>query len=627
MISVLIISIAFVSDVRSQTNDDCVNAILLEAGEACVIREYSNVNATAELRSITPDPSCGSFAGADVWFKLVMPPSGALRVEVDNPLSATPPSFTVYSGSCGNFQELSCARTDPDKTFFDPLLGGQLLYVRVYSYFSNQGRPFTLCIYEPDIPPNNQCENATLLNVEQTCSSQTYTNEYATEEPDVVAPDPRCGYYHGGDIWFKVIMPASGLLRINKTRLSGATHPAMVAYAGSCGAFTEVLCSLNDDTETIDDPSLAGQMLYLRFYRFNSEEGASFELCLYEQDSPLNDNCDDAINIPIGTTCSLANYSNIHATSESADIAPTPPCNDFKGGDVWFKLIMPQSGALEISAVSVAGAVPPSITLYSGECKNFDEVACMSNDKVLVIYDTALAGKNLYLRVYSFNDDNGGNFSLCVFDPGCIEAVDRGEISLCKNESYSFGSQTIKEPGTYSEVFKSDMGCDSLVSISVVFHDIDTMLVNDGTTLTANATGAVYQWIDCSRGNLALPGANGQSFQPDSSGEFAVVISQNSCADTSACYQVSVVVGISTEQSREYYVFPNPAGDLLNVYLPRAYSLISLELIDMTGRTIKTQQFDQQVCAELDTDELPSGKYLLRIQTDEEIVIFNMLKE
>ncbi len=266
----------------AQDNDHCASAMLLEVSSQCNAKNYSSINATAELPSIAPDPSCGTYAGGDVWFKIIMPASGAIRVEVDNLKGATPPSFTLYSGQCGAFNELVCVRNDQGKTVFNPLLAGDTIYLRVYGFFNETGKEFSLCAYEPSVPENDLCENALLLEVGKGCNLADFSNAYATSQPDSVAPAPSCGFYKGGDIWFKAVMPAGGLLRISKNRISGATHPALSIYTGSCGNFTEVFCSKNDPTETFTDASLAGQMLYF----LKQEIVASFPIILTYRPRP-----------------------------------------------------------------------------------------------------------------------------------------------------------------------------------------------------------------------------------------------------------------------------------------------------------------------------------------------------
>ena len=625
-LTILLLLCGLFYDAFGQVNDDCKNAVVLTAGSQCSFMQFSNINATSEEISIAPDPTCGSFTGADVWFKTTMPASGGLRIEVDDPFSAVPPSFSMYSGSCGNFQELTCARNDDGKTINDVSLAGALVFIRVYSYFSEVGRPFNICVFEPEIPLNDQCENALLLQVEESCKPIQYSNKYSTAEP-VVAPIPGCAQYRGGDIWFKVLMPASGVLRIDKERISGATHPEMVAYTGSCNNFNQVFCSSNDPTVTIDDPSISGEMLYLRIFSYGNEEGATFSLCLYEEDAPQNDNCRNAIILPVGDNCVQAGYTNRQATEEPASIAPVPACSSYRGGDVWFKVVVPVSGALQIEIESEYGTVPPSIAFYSGTCGSFSNVDCIENDNSFFVSEQTLAGDTLTLRVFSYYREDGANFFLCAFEPACVpSAIDAGETSICKGEVYQFGSQTISQAGQYTELFQSSTGCDSLVSVSVTVNNVDTSVMNNNGVLTAAAMGALYQWVDCVNGFKPVAGANNQTFQADV-GTFAVIITQNACIDTSACYVASLIVGVEGDTNDVVSFFPNPSADNFYIDFHRAPASLSVEVVDMNGRTVKTENFKNQSLAEVDTRWLPSGAYVVRLQTENGITAMKLIKK
>jgi hypothetical protein len=67
-------------------------------------------------------------------------------------------------------------------------------------------------------------------------------------------------------------------------------------------------------------------------------------------------------------------------------------------------------------------------------------------------------------------------------------------------------------------------------------------------------------------------------------------------------------------------IYPNPANDLVrfDVKLKETSSLISVQLLDLTGRIIETQQFQnlKEVFTSFNTSRLANGTYLVRIDTD-----------
>jgi hypothetical protein len=259
-------------------NNNCVSATTITVGSSCVLGTYSSLYATAQPTSVAPIPTCGFYNGGDVWFSMVMPASGRIRIERVNLTGNA--QYALYSGTCGAFTQLFCAQLNDDYTYHNVSLAGQTVYLRVFGYNSEDGGTFQLCAWEPPYLPNDDCANATPLAVGTSCTPANQTNEYATSQPLSVAPNPSCGFYSGGDAWYTVVMPATGLLTINRTNLSGNIQFAL--YSGSCGAFTEVACAQLTNTMNVNNISLAGQTLYLRVWNFNSEEGGTFTFCAYD---------------------------------------------------------------------------------------------------------------------------------------------------------------------------------------------------------------------------------------------------------------------------------------------------------------------------------------------------------
>ncbi len=67
-----------------------------------------------------------------------------------------------------------------------------------------------------------------------------------------------------------------------------------------------------------------------------------------------------------------------------------------------------------------------------------------------------------------------------------------------------------------------------------------------GSTIYAVTAGASYQWLDCDNGFAVLPNDTNQSYSPVVSGNYAVIVTQNPCSDTSACTAVDICDAINT---------------------------------------------------------------------------------
>ncbi len=436
-------------------NNNCSDAIILDVSDSCVSQTYTNAYASGEPLSVAPNPGCGFYAGGDVWFTATMPLSGALRIEI------TQVQVAVYHGTCGAFTEISCLQLDPNRTILRPDLGGETIFIRAFTFNNEDGGPFTICLWEPPIPPNDDCANAIQLTVGDSCEPQSFTNAYATAQPASIAPNPGCGFYHGGDVWFTAAMPLSGALRVEAS-------PVQIAiYSGTCGAMIQQYCIQLDNERTIVNPGLAGEILYIRAFSFNTEEGGPFNICLWEPPVPVNDQCENAIPVQVSTNCAMLPFTNRYATAQPALVAPNPGCGFYAGGDVWFTATMPSTGKLILNRQNLAG-VNAQWAVYSGSCGNMTQISCAQLVNSQYIDNISLADSTLYIRFFNYGSEEGGEFAFCVFDTTCNEV---GTFvyydTLCSGDDYTFpdGSylSNITESLTDTATLVNEFFCDSLV--------------------------------------------------------------------------------------------------------------------------------------------------------------------
>lgn len=161
-------------------------------------------------------------------------------------------------------------------------------------------------------------------------------------------------------------------------------------------------------------------------------------------------------------------------------------------------------------------------------------------------------------------------------------------IHICQGDNYVFGGSTLNTEGTYLASFSSVAGCDSSVHLTLNVDSVEIGVTQADVVLTATATGAAYQWLDCSNGFQAIAGETNQSFTAASNGNYAVEVTQGSCADTSACYMV-VTVGINDPGAgnTQVMVYPNPADHKFQVQF--ANQIAEQILVRNTlGQTVKT---------------------------------------
>ncbi len=169
--------------------------------------------------------------------------------------------------------------------------------------------------------------------------------------------------------------------------------------------------------------------------------------------------------------------------------------------------------------------------------------------------------------------------------------------------------------GTYTAIIPNAAGCDSTITINLTIETVDVSITQNGLTLTSGASGAQYQWINCSN-NSAIPGATNQNYTVTVNGNYAVVVTQNNCTDTSACFLVNSV-GIDDASQAAVKVYPNPAGDVLNV---ESFGYGLLTLVNVAGEVVFTTSITK-TNTQLDVTGLPNGIYFLQINSAQGIAV------
>ena len=146
----------------------------------------------------------------------------------------------------------------------------------------------------------------------------------------------------------------------------------------------------------------------------------------------------------------------------------------------------------------------------------------------------------------------------------------------------------------------------------VVISTIDVSTTQMELTLSSNNTNATdYQWINCSN-NQSITGETSIDFTATANGDYAVIITEDGCSDTSACITIDII-GIEDIDINNLTLYPNPTVN--GNFTVSANTLIkSIELIDMLGRKVQVHSLDLNKGV-VDASNLTSGKYIVQIVT------------
>lgn len=200
--------------------------------------------------------------------------------------------------------------------------------------------------------------------------------------------------------------------------------------------------------------------------------------------------------------------------------------------------------------------------------------------------------------------------------------------AICQGDSLFVGGAYQTQSGTYEDVYASAAGCDSIVTTTLTVNTADTSVTSSGSTLTANATGATYQWIDCDNGNMPIEGATNQSFTSAAGGHYAVIVTQNGCTGVSSCYAATASSVIENSFPTEIAVYPNPARDQMTIDLGRAYGNVTVNIRNINGELIRNMTYRESAESfSLNVTDLSGGTYFVYIASSDKSAIVKVIKQ
>jgi hypothetical protein len=172
----------------------------------------------------------------------------------------------------------------------------------------------------------------------------------------------------------------------------------------------------------------------------------------------------------------------------------------------------------------------------------------------------------------------------------------------------------------------STEGCDSVVTLNLTINTVDVSVSNNSPSLTANATGAAYQWLDCGNGYAIIPSEINQNFTGTQNGSYAVEVSQNNCVDTSACEAVINLTVLESNFENALLVYPNPAMEDIRIDLQKKYEDINIVIRNVLGQIILKKSYSASNVLQLNIPG-KSGVYYIEVRSGDSKAVLKVMKE
>ena len=196
--------------------------------------------------------------------------------------------------------------------------------------------------------------------------------------------------------------------------------------------------------------------------------------------------------------------------------------------------------------------------------------------------------------------------------------------SICFGDSIIIGNTSYSQSGTYTNVFTSVNGCDSIITtILNVSLQINVLITQIGNDIKANISGGsipyLYEWNT---------GETSQIISPIINGDYWIIVTDGSeCISDTSFFKVD---WISTHTYVEDYnidrliIYPNPSKDIFNIeFISSLRQNLDIKIINSIGETIyieNLQNYYGDYNKSLNLDDYPKAIYFLEITTNDGII-------
>jgi uncharacterized protein with GYD domain len=153
--------------------------------------------------------------------------------------------------------------------------------------------------------------------------------------------------------------------------------------------------------------------------------------------------------------------------------------------------------------------------------------------------------------------------------------------------------------------------------------NVDNRISATTSTLTANQSGASYQWFNCDT-ESAISGATNRDYNPTSNGNYAVEITSGSCIERSDCYSFSTL-GIVDFDDNVFSMYPNPVKEELHIDLDLTTNL-TVNIFDISGKIILIEAIQGQRNV-INLKSLSKGMYFVNVKSSERSRTYKIVKE
>ena len=183
----------------------------------------------------------------------------------------------------------------------------------------------------------------------------------------------------------------------------------------------------------------------------------------------------------------------------------------------------------------------------------------------------------------------------------------------CGNYTWPVNGMSYTTTGVYTETLTGAFGCDSVLNLDLTINTVDVSTTSNGDgSYSANLGSALYQWVDCDNNYQAITNENNQDFTPSSNGNYAVIVTDNGCSDTSACIMVADV-NVDELLASTIEMIPNPSNGSFKINGLNKFETETIAITSNIGQQVEYNQTTKNG-EQYFTIDAPTGVYFVQIQ-------------
>ncbi len=164
--------------------------------------------------------------------------------------------------------------------------------------------------------------------------------------------------------------------------------------------------------------------------------------------------------------------------------------------------------------------------------------------------------------------------------------------SICDGESFEFGDGNYTTAGSYT--YTSN---DTVYTLTLTVNPTYNITIND--SITAGETYTQY------------------GFNASAAGTYTQNLTTVNGCDSIITLNLTVLTGVNEYNGMDFSIAPNPAHDYVVVSVKNANEEMSVDLLDISGRVLRTQRLAaSESTLRLERGNLPNGIYMLRMTSN-----------